>query len=58
MRTRRQFPNGEQDGYLDFTANQFHCQKNYQGGRDLREKPYTLFRVKIDGGPVLLRREK
>jgi sugar lactone lactonase YvrE len=46
------------DGYLYFTANQLHRQKNYQGGKDLREKPYALFRIKIDGGPVLLRHEK
>lgn len=46
------------DGHLYFTANQLHRQKNYHGGKDLREKPYVLFRVKIDGGPVLLRREK
>ncbi|VTR91626.1 Major royal jelly protein OS=[Oscillatoria] sp. PCC 6506 GN=OSCI_3800088 PE=4 SV=1: MRJP [Gemmata massiliana] len=42
------------DGHLYFTANQLHRQKNYQNGKDLREKPYALFRVKIDAGPVLL----
>jgi sugar lactone lactonase YvrE len=46
------------DGHLYFTANQLHRQKNYQNGKDLREKPYALFRVKIDAGPVLLRREE
>lgn len=46
------------DGYLYFTANQLHRQKNYQGGKDMREKPYALFRVKVDAGPVLLGREK
>ncbi|HEY1189485.1 MAG TPA: hypothetical protein VGE74_17670 [Gemmata sp.] len=46
------------DGNLYFTANQLYCQKSYQGGRDLRTKPHALFRVKIDAGPVLLRREK
>lgn len=46
------------DGYLYLTANQLHRQKNYQNGKDLREKPYALFRVKVDAGPVLLRREK
>jgi sugar lactone lactonase YvrE len=46
------------DGHLYFTANQLHRQKQYHGGKDLREKPYALFRVKIDAGPVLLRPEK
>jgi sugar lactone lactonase YvrE len=44
------------DGYLYFTANQLHRQKQYQDGKDQREKPYSLFRVKIDAGPVLLRK--
>lgn len=43
------------DGYLYFTANQLHRQAKYQNGQDLRQKPYSLFRVKIDAGPVLLR---
>jgi hypothetical protein len=42
------------DGYLYFTANQLHRQKQFHEGKDLRRKPYALFRV--DGGPVLLRR--
>lgn len=46
------------DGHLYFTANQLHRQKNYHGGQDLREKPYALFRVKVDAGPVLLRPER
>jgi sugar lactone lactonase YvrE len=46
------------DGYLYFTANQLHRQKQYQGGEDKREKPYGLFRVKIDAGPVLLRGDR
>ena len=41
--------------YLYVTANQLHRQKNYHNGRDLRVKPYTLFRTKIDAGPVLLK---
>jgi sugar lactone lactonase YvrE len=45
------------DGYLYFTANQLHRQKNFHDGKDLREKPYVLFRVKTDGSPVLLWRE-
>jgi sugar lactone lactonase YvrE len=43
------------DGYLYFTANQLHRQAQFHEGRDLREKPYTLFRIKIDAGPVLLK---
>lgn len=43
------------DGYLYFTANQLHRQKQFHEGKDLRRKPYSLFRVKVDAGPVLLR---
>ena len=46
------------DGHLYFTANQLHRQKQYHEGKDLRRKPYVLFRLKVDAGPVLLRREK
>ena len=46
------------DGYLYFTANQLHRQARFHGGKDLREKPYALFRVKVDARPVLLQREK
>ncbi|VXC12506.1 Gluconolaconase [Arthrobacter sp. 9AX] len=43
------------DGHLYVTANQLHRQADYQGGKDQRVKPYTLFRIRIDAGPVLLR---
>jgi sugar lactone lactonase YvrE len=43
------------DGYLYFTANQLHRQAQFHEGQDLRQKPYTLFRVKIDGGPIVLK---
>jgi sugar lactone lactonase YvrE len=43
------------DGYLYVIANQLHRQARYQLGRDLRIKPYTLFRIRIDAKPVLLR---
>jgi len=43
------------DGYLYVTANQLHRQPKYQEGKDLRRKPYTLFRIRIDAEPVLLR---
>jgi sugar lactone lactonase YvrE len=37
------------DGYLYFTANQIERQPIFNMGRDLRQKPYVLFRVKVDG---------
>jgi sugar lactone lactonase YvrE len=43
------------DGYLYVTANQLHRQARYHKGRDLRRKPYVLFRVRIEAQPVLLR---
>ena len=43
------------DRYLYVTANQLHRQARYHRGRDLRRKPYTLFRIRIDSQPVLLR---
>ena len=46
------------DGHLYFTANQLHRQKQFHDGKDLRQKPYALFRVKVDAGPVLLGRGK
>ena len=42
------------DGFLYFVANQLHRQPQYHRGSDLRQKPYALFRVRIDGTPVLL----
>lgn len=43
------------DGYLYVTANQLHRQARYHRGKDLRRKPYSLFRIKLDATPVLLR---
>ncbi|MBL6457244.1 gluconolactonase [Belnapia sp. T6] len=43
------------DGYLYVTANQLHRQARYQRGQDLRRKPYSLFRIRLDAGPLLLR---
>lgn len=43
------------DGHLYVTANQLHPQARYHNGEDLRQKPYSLFRVRIDAEPVLLR---
>ncbi|MGX7673539.1 L-dopachrome tautomerase-related protein [Plantactinospora sp. DSM 117369] len=42
------------DGYLYVTANQLHRQADYSGGVDRRRRPYALFRVGIDAGPVAL----
>ena len=44
------------NGYLYFTANQLHRQPSFHSGEDQRVKPYSIMRVKIDGGPVRLRR--
>ncbi|CAH2602260.1 Gluconolaconase [Rhodovastum atsumiense] len=43
------------DGYLYFTVNQLQRQKQFHAGQDLREKPYSLFRIRIGAGPVALR---
>jgi sugar lactone lactonase YvrE len=37
------------DGYLYFTANQIERQAVFHNGKDLRQKPYVLFRTKVDG---------
>src|ERR1700691_3592175 len=37
------------NGYLYFTANQVERQSVFHNGQDLRQKPYVLFRLKIDG---------
>ncbi len=42
------------DGYLYVTANQLNRQPTMHNGQDLRIKPYTLFRIKVDGKPVRL----
>jgi sugar lactone lactonase YvrE len=43
------------DGYLYFTANQIERQPPHQAGKDLRQKPYVVFRIKVDGQPVALK---
>jgi len=37
------------DHYLYFIANQIERQPPFNNGKDLRQKPYVLFRVKVDG---------
>jgi len=43
-----------QDGYLYFSVDQWNRNPQYHNGQDLREKPYSLFRIRIDAQPVLL----
>ena len=43
------------DGYLYVTANQLHRQARYNKGKDLRVKPYALFRIRVNKKPVMLR---
>ncbi len=40
------------NGYVYFTNNQLNRQARYHNGKDLRRKPYTLYRARIDAGPV------
>jgi sugar lactone lactonase YvrE len=42
------------NGYLYFIANQLHRQARFNRGIDRRQKPYVLFRVRLDAGPVRL----
>jgi hypothetical protein len=42
-------------GWIYFIVNQLHLQPRYQGGEDLRRKPYALMRARIDAGPLRLR---
>ncbi|WP_437306441.1 L-dopachrome tautomerase-related protein [Sorangium sp. So ce388] len=44
------------DGYLYVIANQLHRQPRFHGGKDLRERPFVLFRVQVGASPVRLRR--
>lgn len=37
------------DGYLYFTSNQVGRMAGFNNGHDHRQKPYVLFRVKVDG---------
>ncbi len=42
------------DGYLYVTANQLERQPIFHDGSDFRQKPYLLFRIKVDGRPIRL----
>jgi sugar lactone lactonase YvrE len=43
------------DGYLYFTANQIQRQPIHTEGPDLRDKPYVIYRLKVDASPVALK---
>lgn len=43
------------NGYLYFTANELQRQPSYHNGKDLRVKPYRLYRVKVGAKPVSLK---
>jgi sugar lactone lactonase YvrE len=43
------------DGHLYFTANQLNRQARFHNGKDLRQQPYVIFRVRVDARPVLLK---
>ena len=43
-------------GHLYVTANQLHRQPGFHAGQDRRERPYALFRVRVDATPVRLER--
>jgi hypothetical protein len=43
------------DGNLYFSANQVHRQPQFHKGSDEQVKPSSLFLIKIDAGPVLLK---
>lgn len=40
------------DGYLYFTTNQLNRQPGFHSGKDLRQKPYALLRIKINAAPA------
>lgn len=43
------------DGYLYFIVNQLHRQARFHDGQDQRQKPYVLFRIKVEAKPVALK---
>ncbi len=45
------------DGSLYVIANQLHRQAKFHKGKDRREKPYGLFRIKVEADPVALKAE-
>jgi sugar lactone lactonase YvrE len=44
------------DGYVYVTCNQLNRQAMFHRGRDLRQRPFALFRIRADAQPVMLRR--
>ena len=44
------------DGFLYVISNQLHRQKGFHSGRDLRQKPFSLFRIRVaDARPIRLK---
>jgi len=43
------------NGYLYFTANELQRQGRYHNDKDLRVKPYRLYRIRVNAHPVLLK---
>ena len=43
------------NGYLYVNANQLNRQPTMHNGIDERKKPYSMFRIKVDARPVLLK---
>ncbi len=44
------------DGFLYVTSNQLHRQKGFNYGKDLRKKPFSLFRIRVaDAKPIRLK---
>lgn len=43
------------DGYLYVTASQLHRQRKFNDGEDRRERPFGVFRFRIDTPPALLK---
>ena len=42
-------------GSCHFTVNQLHRGQRFHEDKDLRQKPYSLFRIRVDAPPVILR---
>ena len=43
------------DGWLYFTANQLYRQAGFNEGKDLRQQPYEVLRLRVGAEPVLLK---
>ncbi len=41
------------DGYLYFTCNQLHRQAQFNRAKDMRQKPYVLFRTRVEARKIM-----